>query len=590
MRNEYERSIERGPAPQNWGGGASPSLRLALLLMLSCTIAPLHAQSFGPALGHNAAVTPTKEGVAVTFQPAEWPNVSWSAGGGKSWDWRGHAVLSFHAANPSPALIDFHVRVDDDPSADGVHHCRTADGSLAAGKSGTFFVDLSVADPKATMGMNGGPPVPGREGMTAMPGSGAVDPSHLVAFQVFLHQPATPQTLRLSHLRLLPSTPTNDLYKGIVDPYGQFTRTDWPGKLHSEKEFASRREAEAKALAAAPALPGRDAYGGWANGPTLPKTGYFSTAKRDGRWWLVTPDGHLFLSWGVDSIGIWEPTIVQPRTALFTWLPGPNDPLAQFYGQEDHVLYGPYKSGKTFDFYRANLYCKYGAGYEAAWRKTTLARLKSWGFNTVGNWSDDALGAAHQVPYTATLGVGGDHARVSSGSDYWAKMHDPFDPQFAADCDASFRDKATQVKTDPWCVGYFVDNELSWAGGNLEGGRYGLAYGTLAAPADQPAKKAFLTQLETKYGTITKFNDAWGTALASWDDLNAPYQASQMPNDAQKADMAAFVHAFAIQYFHRRARHAQKVRPEPPVSRLPFRRVHARRSARRRRNLRRGLV
>ena len=77
--------------------------------------------------------------------------------------------------------------------------------SLGAGKSGTFFVDLGVPDSKATMGMNGGPPAPGRAGMTAMSGSGAVDPGHIVAFQVFLHQPAAPRTLRLSHLRLLPS-------------------------------------------------------------------------------------------------------------------------------------------------------------------------------------------------------------------------------------------------------------------------------------------------------------------------------------------------------------------------------------------------
>ena len=229
--------------------------------------------------------------------------------------------------------------------------------------------------------------------------------------------------------------------------------------------------------------------------------------------------------------------------------PAPTDPLAKFYGQDDHVLYGPYKSGKTFDFYRANLERKYGTDYQAAWRKTTLARLKSWGFNTVGNWSDDALGAAHLVPYVATLGVSGDHARVSSGSDYWAKMHDPFDPQFASDCDTSFRDKATRLKADPWCLGYFVDNELSWSGGSVNGGRYGLAYGALAAPAAQPAHTAFVAQLRAKYGTVEKLDAAWGTTLANWDALSAPYTLTQTPNDAQKADLGTFAHAFALRYF-----------------------------------------
>src|SRR5262249_44662929 len=113
----------------------------------------------------------------------------------------------------------------------------------------------------------------------------------------------------------------------------------------------------------------------------------------------------------------------------------------------------------------------------------------------------------------------------------------------------AFREKATRLKNDPWCLGYFVDNELSWSGGSVEGGRYGLAYGALAAPATQPAKKAFLAQLKQKYETIARLNDAWGTRLGSWEELNAPYPASQTPNAAQKSDLGAFVHAFARQYF-----------------------------------------
>ncbi len=518
-------------------------------MLLLSLVGVVQAQSFGPPAGVNAAVTPAKDGIRVAFQPTEWPHVSWSAGSGQAWDWRGHATLAFDAANPGPDVVDFNVRIDDDPKADGVQHCHTASASLGAGKSGTFFVDLGTPDSKATMGMNGGPPTPGRAGMTAMSGSGVVDAGHITTFQIFLHQPAAPVTLRLSRLRLLPTVPAGDLYKGIVDRFGQYSRADWPGKLHTEAEFGKRRRAEERALAAAPTLPGRDVWGGWADGPTLPRSYYFTTTRRDGRWWLVTPGGHLFLSWGIDTMELRGETIVNPRAALFTDLPAPADPLARFYGQTDHVLYGPYKSGKTFDFYRANLYRKDGPDYEAAWRKTTLARLKSWGFNTVGNWSDEALGAAHLVPYVGTLGVGGDHARIASGSDYWGKMHDPFDPQFATDCDASFRDKATRLKADPWCLGYFVDNELSWSGGSVEGGRYGLAYGALAAPADQPAKKAFQAQLTAKYGTVGKLNAAWGTALAGWDDLNTPYKATQRPNDAQKADMAEFVHAFALRYF-----------------------------------------
>ena len=62
-----------------------------------------------------------------------------------------------------------------------------------------------------------------------------------------------------------------------------------------------------------------------------------------------------------------------------------------------------------------------------------------------------------------------------------------------------------QVKGDAWCLGYFVDNELSWGGFGDEGGRYGLGLGALnLAAASSPAKRAFLERLKTKYGDISR--------------------------------------------------------------------------------------
>lgn len=498
-----------------------------------------------------ASVATGHWGQKITFAPTEWPNAWWSAGEGKAWDWSRTPTLAFDVSNPGPEPINFSIRVDDDPKADGTVHCVTAGGMLLPGKSGAFFLDLHASDDSmGTYGMRGGPPAPGHEGMTALIGGGKIDPAHIVAFQIFLHQPPAPRTLVVSNLRLLPSPLAAGRYTAIVDAFGQYARADWPGKVHDAAEFSQRRVAEQKSLAASPALPGRDEYGGWANGPNLPATGFFATTKRNGKWWLVTPSGHLFLSFGINAMTLWEDTIVHPRDEMFLSLPAVGDPLAKHFGTANFVLYGPNKSGKTFDFYAANLDRKYGADYEAAWLDTSLARLKSWGFNTVANWSDDRLAAAKKVPYTATLGIGGSHARIASGSDYWGKMHDPFDPQFAVDCANSFRDKATKTKDDPWCLGYFIDNELSWGGGGgPDGGRYGLAYGALAAEATAPAKQAFLAQLRAKYDTIDKLNAAWGTTLANWDALNASYTASKTPNTALTADLSAFCLAFAKQYF-----------------------------------------
>ena len=50
--------------------------------------------------------------------------------------------------------------------------------------------------------------------------------------------------------------------------------------------------------AAATGRPVMDPYGGWTEIQGT-KTGFFHTEQIDGRWWLVTPDGHGFFSTGM---------------------------------------------------------------------------------------------------------------------------------------------------------------------------------------------------------------------------------------------------------------------------------------------------
>ena len=44
---------------------------------------------------------------------------------------------------------------------------------------------------------------------------------------------------------------------------------------------------------------GIDNFGGW-KGKKLEKTGYFHTEHDGERWWLVTPEGHPFISFGIN--------------------------------------------------------------------------------------------------------------------------------------------------------------------------------------------------------------------------------------------------------------------------------------------------
>jgi hypothetical protein len=210
-----------------------------------------------------------------------------------------------------------------------------------------------------------------------------------------------------------------------------------------------------------------------------------------------------------------------------------------------------YDHGRWFDFYQANLYRVDGKGWLAAWRSRTLDRLEAWGFNTIGNWSDPALGQAHRLPYTREINIRGDFANVSSGYDYWGRMPDPFDPRFAQAVKLAVAKASTDVRNDPWLLGYFADNELAWAGIGPQG-RWGLAVGTLRGDARSPARQAFVAWLRKIYGTPQKLAAAWGITLDSWAALEAGGFAAPAPDEAHPAiatDYEAWLRTYADQYF-----------------------------------------
>jgi hypothetical protein len=115
----------------------------------------------------------------------------------------------------------------------------------------------------------------------------------------------------------------------------------------------------------------------------------------------------------------------------------------------------------------------------------------------------------------------------------------------------SERDKSVG---DAWCIGYFVDNELSW------GDELSLAVATLASPPGQPAKTVFLEDLKAKYGAIVQLNRAWGTEHASWEALRE----CRTPPDREKAhdDLAAFYTRIAEEYFRNCREAIKQVAPQ----------------------------
>ena len=315
----------------------------------------------------------------------------------------------------------------------------------------------------------------GMRGFPKTPGEGSTFNLHRVrSFHVFVVQRGVDEgfsVLRVSatHSGVRQKTLLAAGFLPFVDKYGQFAHDDWPGKIHDDGELEkSRKDEDAWLNGHACPIPDADRFGGWAGGPKLKATGFFRTEKVDGKWWLVDPDGHLFFSHGVDCVGPGGATGIGLREKYFSWLPAKDDPdFGKFWGRVDWpAAHGFYKDKAhlpydTFDFCRANARRKYGADWERISAERAHARMRAWGLNTIANWSNPAVYGLRRTPYTVQISTSGT-PRLEGSTGWWGALPDPFNPEFESTLRKRAKDIARTMRDDPWCIGVFVDNELSW--------------------------------------------------------------------------------------------------------------------------------
>ncbi len=486
-------------------------------------------------------VTDGSRALVVRFSAVQWPALFFRSP--QPWDLRLWGEIAVDVTNPEDQPVSFYLRVDDDPRADGTRYCRTGSSTLAPGETRTFSFPLAVINSQG-YGMKGLPVWPGTTSFGSN-GSWTLDLSHIVQFQIFMSSPGRERTLILDNVRFRAGRSLDN----IVDRFGQYTGDDWPGKLYGEEDFAARREAEMQTLADSPPIAGRDGYGGWEGGPRLAATGFFRTEKVDGQWWLVTPDGNLFFSSGVDGVRVAAPAFVTGRDSMFTWLPEKEDPLARFYGTASFASGQP---GTTYDFHSANIFRKYGDDWRGVWKEVTLARLRSWGFNTIGNWSDSMVYASG-MPYVTTTHYGGRFNTLGT-------VPDPFDDRFAAAVQSALRWNLQVALGDPWCLGHFVDNELGWGSASSDASHFSLPLAALGQKtAESPARSALLGLLRSRYGTMDALNRVWGATAADWESVQAP----KAPfNAAVKQDLSDMLRVLARQYFSTVSTAVQAIDPD----------------------------
>lgn len=327
----------------------------------------------------------------------------------------------------------------------------------------------------------------------------------------------------------------------FIDRFGQNCKVNFEGKIRIESELADSDKSELADLAQHKPPAQRDLYQGTTSGITSKATGFFRLQKIEGKWWFIDPLGNQFYSTAIDCIGTSANAKVDTKTKpLFQWLPS-----------EDKN----FRTAGT-SLYTANLMRKYGKErFDAIAQSRALERNLSWGFTSLGNWTDAPLIVRHKLPY------------VHTGPKTWqckvtyieGDICDVYDPKFAAEAKRAASELRAN-KDDKWLIGYFVDNELPW---------WNLGYTVLGLPNSAPAHQAWLEMLKKKYSTVSALNKAWGTKATSFSKLRWP---GERATESANADLAAYRRDFAERFYAAWYQAVKAADPNHLVlgSRIPF--------------------
>lgn len=475
----------------------------------------------------------------TTFAKSWWPGVNISAPGG-AWNLSDYEFIAIDIHNVDNHDIDVFVRVDN-PGADGHKNCMTERIGTQPDQRVTMSIPIkriNKTDIKL-FAMQGYP-----QGLYA---KGGIDPANIIALTFFTGNTPVDNNFEISNIRAFgkykPSKwekMSKEEFFPFIDKFGQFMHKDWPGKIKSDEDLVKSRDEEQKQLAADPGPKNWNKWGGDADGPKLKATGHFRTEKYNNKWWLVDPDGNLFFSTGLCCVTFnYAITPIEDRESWFNDLPAKDSPLGKYFFKHWKV-YGFHYNGReplAYDFSSANLQRKYGEDWKKTFFETLHKRLKSWGINTIANWSNGDIYGMKKTPYTATFWY--NSPQLKNGK---VKFPDVFDPKFATTIDQRVREWLKSSHDDPWCIGFFIDNEMHW------GGDDSLGRNTLASPASQAAKQKLTSWLKERYPDIADFNKSWNTSFSDWEKFAAATDSKPSTATAFK-DLVDFTGITAEVYF-----------------------------------------
>jgi hypothetical protein len=320
-----------------------------------------------------------------------------------------------------------------------------------------------------------------------------------------------------------------------VDRFGQSLAKDYPGKVRDAEELRHDAQTEADELAAFAKL-SRDPYGGLpGSGDSygLKATGFFHLAKVGARDVLVTPDGNLFFQLGVCGLmPLDDYTYVGGRETDFAWLPPRNGDLATAW------LPGGIPA---VSFYLANWVRKFGQPFDLEkWSDQSIRRLRAWGFNSGGAWSQPTrTGEREKFPFARMLPLTTEPRLAEVEGTHG--LFDPFADGVEPALDRLFAVRIAAEKNNPLVIGYFTGNEQLFEN---------VPKTVPALTSHSAAKRRLVELLRARYsGDIAAFNQAWAptvpaTSFASLADL-----ALTVTTARAAADVQAFTELFIEAYY-----------------------------------------
>jgi len=272
-----------------------------------------------------------------------------------------------------------------------------------------------------------------------------------------------------------------------------------------------------------------DRFGGW-TGKKFEATGFFRVEKGE-RWWLVTPEGNAFLSFGINHL---EPNL---------W--------KQDYNRE---AWEKRLGAKASDW----------KAFSAALRSWYLETCEQYGFNTAGvhtslpviNTPEPAL------PYMQAIHfVDIPHWKPEIPDENFV---DVFAPAFERHCDDLAKKLALPVREDPFLLAYsmtdctlFTEEDCrerpDVIGGARRNARIGWPRRLRNLPGDAPGKQAYVKLMQELYrGEIQGFNRTYGTKFDSFDALaSAPAWRphTELSNANETRDNIIFLQAVVDRYY-----------------------------------------